>query len=158
MTQTGLIPRGDGKKSMNYIHDNYMPFTLANLLKNIGYKVTSYHNHSAIYYDRHLAHPSLGYEYYACGRGLKINCKIWPESDLEMIEATADSYINSGKPFLTYYLTVSGHTGYTRMGNMMTTKNWKVVKDLPYSEAIRCYLATHVELDKALEKLIFYLE
>ena len=31
MTQTGLIPRGDGKKSMNYIHDNYMPFTLANL-------------------------------------------------------------------------------------------------------------------------------
>ena len=45
-----------------------------------------------------------------------------------MIEATADSYINSGKPFLTYYLTVSGHTGYTRMGNMMTTKEWKVVK------------------------------
>ena len=41
--------------------------------------------------------------------GLDINCDVWPESDIEMIEKTYTDYIDSDKPFMAYYMTVSGH-------------------------------------------------
>ncbi len=88
--------------------------------------------------------------FYACKKGLKINCKQWPESDLEMIEASYSQYVDS-VPFMTYYITVSGHLRYTQSGNSIAHKNWDLVKDLPYSEGPKAYLATHIELDKALE-------
>ncbi|MDD2489966.1 MAG: LTA synthase family protein, partial [Bacilli bacterium] len=156
-TITGLLPRGDGKISMYYTHDNYMPFSLALLLKEYGYKATAYHNGQATYYRRHISHPNFGYEYFGCGRGLDINCKLWPQSDLEMVEATVDSYINLEQPFLTYYFTISGHLRYNHY-NQMAIKNWSYVKDLPYSDAVKCYLSQHVELDKAVAKLILSLE
>lgn len=39
-----------------------------------------------------------------------------------MINATIDDYINSDKPFFTYYVTVSGHGGYT-FSSSATAKN-----------------------------------
>lgn len=74
-----------------------------------------------------------------------------------MIEATYSSYINSD-PFLTYYVTVSGHLNYTKTGNMIAYKNWSYVKNLNYSDAIKAYMACHIELDKALSRLIKALE
>ena len=41
-----------------------------------------------------------------------MNTKLWPNSDLEMIDVTVDDYINNDK-FLAYYMTVSGHLNYT---------------------------------------------
>ena len=97
----------------------------------------------------------MGYKFTACFNGLekKINCKIWPQSDLEMINATFDEYKNDDK-FITYYMTISGHLNYTYYGNMMATKNKSNVKDLPYKEAIQAYMATQIELDRALKSLI----
>ncbi len=156
ITKTGLLPKS-GVWSLYRSSENHLPFTLGHLFRNIDYKTTAYHNGQATYYRRHLSHPNLGYNYYACWRDLNINCNLWPQSDLEMIEATAGDYVSENQPFMTYYLTISGHLRHNRY-NAMAIKNWNVVKDLPYSEAVRCYLAQHVELDKALEKLISYLE
>ena len=86
--------------------------------------------------------------------GLNINCDVWPESDIEMIEKSYEDYINSDKPFMTYYMTVSGHFEYTFDDNYIATKNKALVKDLPYSEKPRAYIACNIELDKALELLI----
>ena len=41
---------------------------------------------------------------------------------------------------------------------MMVSKNWSQVKELPYSDIIKGYIATQIELDKALEYLIEQLE
>ena len=41
--------------------------------------------------------------------GLNINCKSWPQSDIEMIDKTYSDYMASDEPFLAYYMTVSGH-------------------------------------------------
>ncbi len=57
-------------------------------------------------------------------------------------------YLKDNKPFVTYYMTVSGHLQYTYIGNSMATKNRKYVKDLPYSEAIKAYLSTQIEMLK----------
>lgn len=155
MTITSLIPK-EGVWSTYKSYDNDMPFVLGNAFKNIGYKTTAYHNNLASYYKRNKSIPNFGYDYYACGRGLNINCKQWPESDLEMVDATYDQYMNN-QPFLTYYITVSGHLRYNTY-NSMSRKHWDAVKDLPYSNAVKAYLACNMELDKALEQLIKYLD
>ncbi|MDD2203320.1 MAG: LTA synthase family protein [Bacilli bacterium] len=152
ITVTSLLPK-EGVWSAYRSCNNYFPFVLGNSFKNIDYKTTAYHNHSASYYYRNLSHPNYGYEYIACERGLNINCKRWPESDLEMIDATYNYYA-ADTPYVTYYVTVSGHLRYTKVGNSMSYKNWKYVSDLDYSNSIKAYMAAQLELDRAIESLI----
>jgi phosphoglycerol transferase MdoB-like AlkP superfamily enzyme len=155
ITATSLIPK-EGVWSAYRSSSNYFPFVLGNAFKNIGYKTTAYHDHSATYYYRNLYIPNWGYDFYACKKGLNINCKIWPESDVEMIDKSYSSYINN-EPFMTYYITVSGHLRYTKTGNMMAYRNWNYVEYLPYSDAVKAYIACNIEFDKALSNLIKYL-
>lgn len=151
---TSLLPK-EGLWSFQESSKISLPFVYGNILKDYGYSANAYHNGRYNYYKRNLSHPNMGYKYIGCGNGLekKINCKIWPQSDLEMINATIDDYIENEK-FLAYYMSISGHLNYTYNGNMMATKNRDKVKNLKYSEAIQAYLATNIELDKALESLI----
>lgn len=151
---TSLLPK-EGVWSFQKSSKISLPFVYGNILKKYGYSANAYHNGRYNYYKRNLSHPNMGYKYVGCGNGLekKINCKIWPQSDLEMINATIDDYIENEK-FLAYYMSISGHLNYTYNGNMMATKNRDKVKSLKYSEAIQAYLATNIELDKALESLI----
>ncbi|MDD3048844.1 MAG: LTA synthase family protein [Bacilli bacterium] len=151
ITITSLIPK-EGVWSEYRSSSNYFPFVLGNLFKSIGYKTTAYHNNTYTYYYRQLAYPNYGYDYYACGRGLNINCNIWPESDLDMVNATYEQYMNNS-PFLTYYLTVSGHLRYNKY-NSMSLKNWAAVDSLNYTIPVKAYLAANIELDKAVEQLI----
>lgn len=157
MNVTSLIPK-EGVWSFYRSSKIYMPYGLGNVFKKLGYTTFGYHDHLYGYYDRNLSHPNLGLDYYGCGNGLerRINCDIWPESDLEMMEATVSDYINS-EHFATYYMTVSGHLRYNWY-NSMAVKNRDAVRDLPYSEAVKAYIAQNIELDKALENLINQLE
>ena len=43
---------------------------------------------------------------------------------------------------------------YTYNGNTIATNNKKYVIDMPYNEGIQAYMATQIELDKAIEFLI----
>jgi len=157
MTDTSLIPK-EGVWSLAKLKGNYMPYSYANVFKNLGYTNHAYHNNTATYYKRDVYLKAMGYDSFkACGRGLDINCKIWPQSDVEMINATVSDYLQD-EHFLAYYMTVSGHLEYTRNGNMMVTKNWNLVKDLNYSDKAKSYLAANIELDRAVAKLIEELE
>ena len=70
-----------------------------------------------------------------------------------MIDKTTADYMGS-EPFHAYYMTVSGHLEYNFNGNAMAKKNQDLVKDLPYSDSVRAYLACQIELDRALELLL----
>lgn len=153
---TSLLPK-DGTWSMSASRNNYLPFVYGNMFKNIGYTTRAYHDGTYTYYGRNYSHPNMGYTFKACYGGLNINCGVWPQSDVEMMEASIPEYIDD-EHFMTYYMTVSGHLQYTYIGNSMATKNRTYVKDLPYSGAIKAYLATQIELDRALEVLINELE
>ena len=138
----------------------YLPYTVGNVFKNKGYSVHAYHNWTYSYYKRNNTMPEMGYDnYIACGNGLelKMDCNSWPTSDIEMIDASIDDYINEDK-FAVYYVTLSGHQEYNFDGNEMALKNKKYVEDLQYSEEIKAYLASQIELDKALNKLVKKLE
>ncbi|EPR13279.1 LTA synthase family protein [Ruminiclostridium papyrosolvens] len=150
-----LIPK-PGIWSFYVSGRNYMPFCMGNQLKKLGYGTRAYHDHSYTYYHRDVSHSNMGYSFKAVGNGLEMT-KSWPESDLEMIQKTADDYIGK-TPFHTYYMTVSGHLMYTFNGNAMAEKNRELVKNLPYSRAVKAYLACNIELDRAMGELIARLE
>jgi hypothetical protein len=152
---TGLIPKS-GVWSFFESGSNDMPFVMGNQLNELGYKSMAYHNHTYSYYKRHISHPNMGYDYKGVGNGLKVK-KVWPASDLEMLEQTIPEYIDN-QPFHSYYMTVSGHLRYSFSGNSMANKNKDTVKDLPYSETGKAYIATQVELDRAMEHLLEKLE
>ena len=158
MFMNSLIPK-EGVWSMYRSSFIDMPFALGNMFKNQGYVANAWHDHSYAYYDRNLSHPNLGFNYVGCGNGLEklMNCRIWPESDIEMVDVTYSSFINEEK-FLTYYMTVSGHLNYTFTGNSMSYKNRALVADLPYSSNVKAYIAANIEFDRAMEKLLGYLE
>lgn len=138
---------------------NYFPYGIGTMFKNAGYQTYAYHDHSYTFQDRYKYIKSMGFDNFkACYNGLEklINCNIWPESDVEMMEQTINDYIDNDK-FMAYYMTVSGHFKYN-WGNKMSKKHYEKVKDLPYSEPVKAYIATQIELDNALSFLIDKLE
>lgn len=138
---------------------NYFPYGIATVYKNLDYNTFAYHNHYYTFQNRNKYLKSLGFDnFLGCRNGLekKINCKLWPESDVEMINATYEDWINKDN-FMVFYATVSGHGEYA-WSNAMSKKHKKEVEHLPYSEKVKAYIAAQMELDKALELLLEKLE
>nr|WP_306254381.1 LTA synthase family protein [Ornithinimicrobium cryptoxanthini] len=152
---TGLIPKS-GVWSMAESGSNSMPLAMGNQLRRLSYATFAYHNHTYDYYSRDISHPNLGYDYKGVGNGLEV-ARTWPESDVEMIDVTMPEVLQD-EPFHAYYMTVSGHLEYNFGGNFIAAKNRDLVADLPYSEAGKAYLATQIELDRAMELLLERLE
>ena len=159
MNVNSLIPK-EGVWSFYKSSNNYMPFGIGNMFKKLDYNTYGFHNHTYNFYHRDKSHTNIGLSYYGCGNGLekKMNCRHWPNSDYEMIKATTPYYINEDKPFVAYYMTVSGHLNYNFSGNNMASKNKSKVQDLDYKNSIKAYYATQIELDKAMEELLNRLE
>ena len=132
-------------------------FSLAQQLGRLGYQTLGYHNNGDMY-GRAVSHTNLGYDwkYYQHGLKCEMNAagteQLWPQRDSYMIEASVDDYINSDQPFHVYYLTISGHTPYS--WNWVARQYKDRVSSLPYSEKTQAYIATAMEVDKALETLI----
>lgn len=152
---TGLLPTQEILK----IWRNDTPtlsYSIGNAFHRIGYNTYSFHNWLYTYYSRHKTMPTLGFHnYMACKNGMekRINCS-WLPSDVAMINATFNEY-SKASPFVTYYITVSGHAPYNFMGgNSIAIKNKEIVNDLPYSTSVKAYLSSQMELEYALQTLI----
>lgn len=155
----GMLPMAGGNSFKN-TSKNLNYYTMGNQLDRLGYFGKAYHNNSYTYYSRNKTHNNLGYSegFMGEGNGMeKYVSKRWPQSDLEMFQGTLTEYIDK-QPFNIYYMSVSGHSAYTRTGNSMTSKNWDKVKDLDYSDAVKGYLAANLELESALTHMVGELE
>ena len=133
-----------------------MPFGFGNQFQKLGYRTLAYHDYLYTYYDRNLSHPNMGYEYYGIGNGLELE-QVQPPSDREMMENIVPQFVNEDQ-FMVYILTVSGHLNYTREENAQADRHYDEVADLPYSEPVKCYLASQMELELAIESLMDQLE
>lgn len=164
---TGLIP--DGQFSMRKSSANNMASCLPRFFSEEGVYCRAYHDNTLSYYDRHLSHPNLGYDFKAAKLGNLSEEEwgsqifpmehpdFWPASDYEMMQGTIPEYINDER-FHVYYMTVSGHMYYSFSGNRMSSLNRDAVAELEMSETARAYLACNIELDKALAYLLEQLE
>lgn len=156
---TGLIPTQNilslWKKNLPTIS-----YGLGNSFTKQGYTANAYHNWTYTYYDRQNTMKTLGFSSYTgMGNGLeKLMSSKWIPSDVDMMKVTTDFYTSEDK-FVTYYITVSGHAPYNFGGGNSTALRYRnEVQDLPYSTAVKAYLASQMELDRALEVLIQDLE
>ena len=134
--------------------------TIGNQLQEQGYSSAAFHNNSHTFYNRHVTHTHLGYDYFmGTGNGMEqgITVTNWPQSDREMIDYTLPMYIDQ-QPFSVYYMSVSGHSNYDKGSNSMCAKNYDKVAHLDYSEPVKCYLAANLELEYALASLLEQLE
>jgi len=150
-TTTGLIPKS-GVWSYSKSAENYMPFGFGNQFNRLGYKTQAYHNYIYTYYDRDKSFPNMGYDYYALGQGLELE-RTWPPSDWEMMEEIVPRFVQEDQ-FMVYCLTVSGHLNYGYEDNAMSRRHWALVEDLSYSERVKGYLASQVELERAVRSLL----
>lgn len=158
LTDTSLLP-AEGVWSIEKLSGKTMPYSYGNVFKAQGYKTFAYHNYTYDYYKRDEYFSAMGYDtYLGNGNGLeeRMDFTDHPTSDYEMVNATIGDYINEDK-FVAYYITMSGHMDYG-MENSMVQKNWDKVKNLPYSDKAKGYLATQIEFDKAVEKIVTKLE
>ena len=166
---TGLIPTqeilGAWKSKMPTIY-----YGLGNAFSRIGYRAQSYHDWTYTYYSREKTMKTIGFSnYMGCGNGLekrlhtdnelrymKYPCQ-WLEFDSDMVNVTAPLYMGQEGNYVTYYVTVSGHSPYN-YNDIIANHHFDTVKDLNYSSQVKYYLASQVELDKMLEALVKQLE
>ena len=164
---TGLLPTWiDNNVSFWASRNDYMPLVLGNQFRALGYQTPAWHDNTYNYYNRDATHPNLGYDYQGIGNGLTLPSSSgsgWPYSDLEMMEATMDSYVDTylatGQPFHAYYMTVSGHGGYG-WGHAMAAKN-RAAAQAAYPNAstpVQAYVAANLELEAALTYMLEKLE
>ncbi len=153
----GLVPTNGGMCMKEVLQQNFF-LTMGHQLQRQGYYSAAYHNHNKDFYDRDKTHTHLGYDrFLAQYGGLEGITPVWPESDLEMMEATIPQYIDH-QPFSIYYMTVSGHCMYSLNANAMAKKHYDEVADMDCSEAVKCYYASQLELEAAMTYLLEQLE
>lgn len=141
--------------------NNYFPMGIATLFNNEGYLTQAYHDSFSTFQDRNKYLRSLGFNTFeGCeSKENEMQCYPWPGSDVSMIDATYQKYINSETPFMVFYASVSGHGGYTSASAYY--KKYKDLLDVHYPAASvesKAYVAGQMELDRALERLLQVLE
>lgn len=160
-TLLGLYPKNGNPITMKRTGElgTNCYFSLAQQLAREGYEVLGYHGNYDMY-GRLASHTNLGYDWRQYQSGLELEMgetkPLWPQRDSYVMEASVDDYINSDKPFHVYYLTISGHMPYSN--NRIVAPYRDTVRALPYSETTQNYVATAMEVDKALEVLLDKLE
>lgn len=155
---SGLVS-ASGTNSIKEGRQQDMFLSIGKQLQKEGYFSAAYHDHLYTFYDRDKTHTYYGYDtFMGLHNGMEEGVdEVWPESDLQMMDFTVPKYINN-QPFSIYYMTVSGHCRYNYLGNKMSKKNYDKVKDMDCSETVKCYLASQLELEYAMESLVRQLE
>lgn len=161
-TLLGLYPKNGNPITMKRtgVLGTNAYFSLAQQLGREGYQVLGYHGNYDMY-GRQTSHTNLGYTWKQFGTGLDVDTTssgeiAWPARDTQVIENSVDDYINSDQPFHVYYLTISGHMPYSN--NRIVQPYLDQVRALPYSQTTQNYIATVMEVDRALELLLQKLE
>lgn len=158
----GLLPQDGGVSFYHMACRGNTYLTMSQRLNAMGYYGMAFHNNDYQYYTRNVTHNLLGYSegYMGWGNGLESYIDpVWPESDLQMMEATIPMYIDQ-QPFNIYYMSVSGHSNYSRYANAQSRAHWDDTASLEgqCSDTIRAYIACQVDLDRAVGYLLEQLE
>lgn len=161
-TLLGLYPKNGNPITMKRTGElgTNAYFSLPQQLGRAGYQVLGYHGNYEMY-GRQASHSNLGYNWKQFGSGLTVDTNsngdiAWPARDTQVIENSVGDYLNSDQPFHVYYLTISGHMPYS--DNRIVAPYRDIVRALPYSETTQNYIATAMEVDRALELLLQKLE
>lgn len=135
-------------------------FSLGPQLARKGYHNIGFHNGWDMY-GRAATMANLEYyDWYYLGNGMQAEFwgsdYRWPQRDTFMIENTTDMYMYDSVPFNAYYMTISGHTPYS--WGWIAQQYEAELSSYGWSESTKQYVATVMEVDRALEALLARLE
>ena len=151
ISETSIIPSSTVCTPNSYINNDYTN-SVFNLFNNSDYYTSSYHNWKDEFYDRTRLHKNMGSQLYLDHDPLNIiNHTGWP-SDLELFQNSLEYYIDKDK-FFTFVITSSTHFPYD-YDTYLTQKYWNQVKDLPYTNNVKRYIAKAMELDAGIKYLM----
>lgn len=132
--------------------------SLAELFKNAGYTVKSFHNWTDEFYPRSMFHLNYGFEEYMDYDGLGITPLEGWLSDLDLMKKALPNIINEDK-FFTLMVTCAMHYPYdcnSTLGDRYLDLVDAVHPDYPIE--IKRYLSKCIDFDKALEYLLTQLK
>lgn len=153
----------DGERSLTQAAQQSFAFAPGNLLNGLKYTSYAYYGGTFDSCGRNKTYPALGYTYRSAADPTE-SAESEEESeqsallsDTELISATVSDYLDKNK-FNIYYAAVSGQEPYSFEKNAAAAKHQNAVADLKLSDGSKAYLASVIELDKALELLLKQLE
>ena len=154
IANTGMYPNIN-KLSPNYAFvNNTFPYSLANLFKDKGYTVNSYHRSSGYIYNRDNMHLSFGYSKYHSYLDLGISEENL-NLDSYLIKDGYDKIVSSDK-FMSFIITYSPHTPYSYSKEECTTHLDEIKKIYPdeTNEEILCAYSAARETDEMFKVLL----
>ena len=158
IANTGMYP-SINKLSPNYAYvKNDYPYSIANLFKDSGYRVNSFHRSYGFVYNREKMHLTLGYNKYHNYETMGIADEFL-DLDSKIIE-NGYNIIVSKEKFMSFIITYSPHSPYT-YSKIECQTNLSDIKELypdEDNEEILCALSAARETDNMFKLLLEKLE
>lgn len=157
---TGLIPSiKDGPTCYKYNRNSYSQ-SLPMLFKEKGYLTQAFHNNYKEFYTRQLVYKGYGYDALFGEHELGlIHDKTTDEKRYDSIffEKGKDLMLPEDSPFMSFILTLSGHSPYETV-NLAVDKHLSTVKERfneeDIDDAILKYIAAQIEVDIVVGQLM----
>lgn len=136
---------------------NTFPYSLANVFKEDGYSVNSFHYNTGSFYNRTIMHETFGYDnhYAFLDMGYPEEEAIF-DSIIFTDETLYDAFMKQEEPFLNFVVTYSNHLQYN-LNNLVCNVNaseypelWEESKD----EEMNCLAEQTKETDKFFELML----
>ncbi len=159
MMNTGLIPSiEDGPTCYTYNTNSYET-SLANRFNDAGYLTQAFHNNYKEFYTRDLVYDGFGYDQFHGQHDLDLS-EADKRYDSVFFENAKDKIIKEDERFMSFILTLSGHSPYSDI-NLAGEKHYAEV-DAYYEDTLdselKYYIATQMELDRMVGLLFDDLE
>lgn len=148
---TGLIPSvADGPTCYDFNRNSYST-SLANIFNQAGYLTQAFHSNDKEFYTRYLVYEGFGYDAFYGQHEIGLD-NTQKRYDSLFFEMAADLILPDEQPFMSFVLTLSGHSPYEN-NHLAIQKHYATV-DQYYGnripEEIKRYIAAQIEADRLL--------
>ena len=145
------------------IDDVSFKYSLANMLKNDGYRVNSFHANTGKFYNRSEFHNRLGYDHHYSFKDMQDAGLLDKEANyLSDSKSISDDNIfnlmTDGDKFLSFFTTYSAHLEYTKGNKVYRSLNHTLTAKEDYTEEELIYRTLANDTDNFLKILIQKLE
>lgn len=159
---TGMYAISD-KETIYDMEDIDYNYSLANILKDNGYQVNSFHANTGSFYSRTDFHRRLGYDHHYSFLDMQKaglideNKNYFSDSTFISDDALYDLFVRDGK-FLSFMTTYSAHLEYTDDNRVYKSIDHDIRKNKNYTEEEYIYRVLASDTDKFLKILLEKLE
>lgn len=144
------------------IDDVHYPYSLANMFKNKGYSVNSFHANNSSFYNRGEFHKRLGYDHHYSAYDMQkagiLDKDINYYADSNMLsDNTIFKLMSADKPFLAFITTYSAHLEYSESNKVYVSVEHPFA-DSDMNQEEQIYRTLAYDTDKAIGILMDKLE